>query len=129
MTDKYVLRIFVPDYDNSGQQFPIEHHWQWDEKVREIAGGLTIFKAAKGQWLNPDGKLFTDKMIPVEVMCSQDDISKIIDMTMDHYRQEAIYAHKMNVEPIIRYAQTPASNDEDKSTDITIYPVSQNYFG
>lgn len=43
--------IYVPVVSNEGKEYSLEHHKQWDEKVRAISGGLTILKSAKGQWV------------------------------------------------------------------------------
>ena len=102
---KYVWKIFVPDYDNSGNKYSIEHHHQWDDKVRAISGGLTIFKTAKGQWVNIEGKLYSEKVIPVEIYCTKKDISNIVDITIKHYTQEAVYVHRSSNKAILRYAK------------------------
>jgi hypothetical protein len=112
MDKKSLWEILVPDYDKSGNQYPIEHHWQWDEKVRQISGGLTIFKTAKGQWLNPEGKLFSEKMIPVRINCSEKDISDIIDMTIEHYTQEAVLAYEISEKVMLKYAPKPDNREE-----------------
>ena len=64
--------------------------------VRNIAGGLTIFKISKGQWVGNDSKIFIDKMIPVRIYCTEYQIDKIIEFTMIHYDQEAILAYRIS---------------------------------
>ena len=39
MGDKILWEILVPEYSNEGTQYPLEHHREWDGRVREIAGG------------------------------------------------------------------------------------------
>lgn len=86
------------------QPVPVEHHQRWDEKVRTIAGGLTIFKPAMGQWINEeDQKLFSEKMIPVRVACSRKQIEKIVAFTITHYNQLAVMAYKISSEVIITH--------------------------
>jgi hypothetical protein len=100
---KKVWEIWVPNYDNSGTKYPIDYHYQWDEKVRAITGGLTILKTAKGQWISPKGILFAEEMIPVRIYCSKKDISKIVDITIEYYDQEAVIAYLTGSEVILRY--------------------------
>lgn len=96
--------IFVPTVRNSGKPYRTRYHRVWDEKVRSIAGGLTILRPAVGQWVSPNGELFKERMIPVRIMCSRQDIEKIIDITMDYYEQEAVLAYCVSSECILRHA-------------------------
>jgi len=77
-------------------------HRVWDEKVRAISGGLTILTPAKGQWISPDGVLFSERMIPVRIICTQDEIVTIIDMTMDYYDQLAVLCYRVSDLVIMR---------------------------
>jgi len=72
------------------------YHKVWDEKIRSISGGLTILKPAKGQWISPSGQLFAERMIPVRISCSENDIEKIMAVTLDHYKQETIMAYRIS---------------------------------
>lgn len=94
--------ILVPHSDNSGKKFPIEWHWQWDEFVKEITGGLTIHRVAKGEWINPEGELYKDKMIPVHISCTEPEIERIADFTNIHYNQEAVTYYAISDYVVIR---------------------------
>ncbi|MBU2638689.1 MAG: hypothetical protein KJ955_06975 [Nanoarchaeota archaeon] len=96
MTKKAIWEILVPKYSNEGKEFALKHHHAWDESVRKIAGGVTILKSAKGQWVNTKGKLFAEKMIPVRVFCTEKEIGKIIKLTLEHYNQEAVMAYELS---------------------------------
>ena len=72
------------------------YHKNWDDKVRKISGGLTILKPAKGQWVSPSGKLFDERMIPVRIACTEKQIEKIMDITLQHYRQEEVMAYRVS---------------------------------
>lgn len=78
------------------------HHRVWDSFVRNISGGLTILSPAKGQWIlnaesrsvlkTKDGVLFEERVIPVRIACTQEDMEKIGKFTLKHYRQvEVMY--------------------------------------
>lgn len=84
--------------------FTLSHHKAWDEYVRNISGGLTILKTARGQWLDNNKKLHAEYVIPVRVACTREQIEQIIDFTLTHYKQKAVMAYKISDEVIIRYA-------------------------
>jgi hypothetical protein len=84
------------------ENFSYEHHKAWDEYVKSLSGGLTIFRTVKGEWVSDNGEIFVDRMIPVRIACSREDIEKIIDFTIEHYSQLAVMAYKVSDEVIIR---------------------------
>ncbi len=96
MTVKSLWEILVPNFSNDRVKYSLEYHQQWDEKVREISGGLTILKPAKGQWMNYGGVLFSEEMIPVRIYCDEESIDQIIALTMEHYQQEAVLAYEIS---------------------------------
>jgi len=100
---KELWEILVPASNNKDQKFTYEHHKEWDEFVRNLTGGVTILKTAKGQWVNPDGKLFVDRMIPCRIACKDYEIDRIIDFTIKHYNQEAVMAYKVSDNVVIRH--------------------------
>lgn len=91
---------------NGKKFFRTRYHRVWDKKVREITGGLTIMSPAKGQWVSPNNFLFTERMIPVRIMCDRDSIEDIIKMTMEYYKQEAVLCYKISDEVIYRFSDT-----------------------
>ena len=95
--------ILVPASSNENGRFSYEYHKEWDEFVKKIAGGITINKTAKGEWVSPNGTLFKDKVIPVRIMCTEDEIEKIIDFTIAHYDQEAVLAYEVSNHVKLKY--------------------------
>jgi len=85
--------VLVPRVSSTGSEFPLEHHHQWDATVRGVAGGLTILRPAKGHWVNVKGVKFVEEMIPVRVYCTEREIDEIMDCTLRHYSQEAVFAY------------------------------------
>lgn len=96
MVEKTLWEILVPSHSNEGTEYQLDHHKEWDKKVRDISGGLTILRTAKGEWSNDEGRLFFDKMIPVRIYCSEPDIDRIIGLTLSHYDQEAVLAYEVS---------------------------------
>ncbi len=99
--------ILVPTVrNNGGKPFRTRYHRVWDEKVKEISNGLTILNPTKGKWVSPDGEEFHERMIPVRIICTREDIEKIIDMTMIYYDQLAILAYRISNEVILKHKET-----------------------
>jgi len=92
----YVDGTFHPGY------YTTRYHRVWDEKVRAISGGLTVMRPAKGQWVSPDGQLFKERMIPVRIMATREQIDTIIDLTLEYYDQLAVMCYKISDEVILR---------------------------
>lgn len=105
MASRHLWEILVPTVSNDGKPFRTRYHRVWDGKVRAISGGLTILHPAKGQWVCPEGKLYSERMIPVRIMCSREEMDKIVDITLQYYAQKAVLAYKISTEVILRYAK------------------------
>jgi hypothetical protein len=95
-------QILVPtEMENDhGQVRPIRvrFHKVWDAKVREITGGLTVLKPGKGNWVNPKGNLFVERMIPVMIVATLTQIQRIAEMTAKYYKQEAVLYYRVSDE-------------------------------
>lgn len=100
---RQMWEILVPAASNDGRVFDPTFHFGWDEKVKKISGGLTILKTTKGKWTNPSGKVFVEKMIPVRILATRKEIDKIVDMTAEFYKQEAVLAYKIADEVILKH--------------------------
>ncbi len=116
MIKKEMWEILVPTMRNDGRPIRTRFHRVWDEKVRTIAGGLTILQPAIGQWVSQDDELFKERMIPVRIMCTRPEIEEIVDMTMKYYEQLAVLAYQISSECILREA-APKYTDADHSGD------------
>lgn len=93
-------RILVPANDGDGRRYHIDIHRAWDSMVRDITKGLTIHKTTKGQWVSPDGELFAEPMIPVDLFCTRRQILQIAQLTKTYYKQRAVLAYKISDEVI-----------------------------
>lgn len=110
---KELWEILVPVSHNKDKnlRFSYEHHKEWDAFVKGISGGVTIMKTAKGEWLSPNGILHIDRMIPCRIVCNEEQISDIIDFTIDHYKQEAVLAYKISNNVILRHKTSEIKSD------------------
>lgn len=101
----HMWEILVPTIRRrDGKPIKVRFHRVWDSKVRAISGGLTILSPAKGQWIARDGELFVERMIPCRIMCTEEQINQIIDMTLVYYDQLAILAYRISDNVIMRHA-------------------------
>lgn len=81
-----IYQILVPVCDNDGKVFPMAHHWEWDSRVQEIAGGLTLMNSVRGRYLGGS----VERMIPVNIAATYDEMQQVTAYTLDHYQQEAV---------------------------------------
>lgn len=106
MSDKGMWEILVPTERRlePGKYYTTRYHRVWDAKVRAITGGLTIMSPAKGQWIHQaTGILYKERMIPVRVMATRQEIEKVIDLTLKYYDQLAVLCYKISDEVILKY--------------------------
>lgn len=104
MSNQEMWEILVPTIRmKDGKPYKTRFHRVWDSKVRAISGGLTIMTPAKGQWIAKDGQLFVERMIPVRIMCTREQIETIVDMTMEYYDQLAVLAYRVSDDVILKH--------------------------
>ena len=97
--------ILVPTIRPDGRAIRTRFHRVWDDKVRTISGGLTVLQPARGQWVSPDGELFTERMIPVRLLATDEEIRQIIQMTLTYYDQRAVLCYVISSEVIMTYRE------------------------
>lgn len=105
---KEMWEILVPTARRlePGKYYTTRYHRVWDEKVREITGGLTVMVPAIGQWVNPTTReLFKERMIPVRIMATREEIDQIVDLTLKYYNQLAVLCYKISDEVILKYQE------------------------
>lgn len=101
MTDQKLWEILVPTVRNDGRPFRLRYHRVWDDRVKAIAGGLTVITPVRGTWVSPTSEVFKERMIPVRIMCTQEEIMKIARMSKTYYEQEAVMVYKVSDEVFI----------------------------
>jgi hypothetical protein len=105
-----LYEILVPTVHRNGKPIRTRFHRVWDKKVRDITGGMTILKPCEGRWIAPSGELFSERMIPVRISCSKEQISLIADITAAYYEQEAIMYYLVSSSVEIKYYGPKRSN-------------------
>jgi hypothetical protein len=96
-------QILVPTVRPDGTPIRTRFHRVWDAKVRAISGGLTVLSPVRGQWVAPCGTLFSERMIPVLIACSAEQMEHIVRMTARYYEQKAVMFWKVSSEVHIRH--------------------------
>lgn len=103
---KQLWEILVPTVRMDGTGFyKTRYHRVWDEKVRALSGGLTIMHPAKGQWVSSTGETFIERMIPVRIIATREEIEEIIDFTLTYYNQQVVLVYKLSEEVIFKSAK------------------------
>lgn len=98
---KNLWEILVPTVRNDGRPFRLRYHRVWDEKVKAISGGLTIVAPVKGTWVSDDGEEYRERMIPVRILATREQMVAIAEMTMKYYEQLAVLAYKVSEDVIM----------------------------
>ncbi len=102
MSKRTLWEILVPTQFNDGTPIRTRRHREWDRQMRAISGGLTILKPARGQWVNPEGKLFHERMIPVRILSTEREMRTLVmPRTARFYRQEAVMAYEVSNKVLI----------------------------
>ncbi len=112
--DKKLWEILVPTVSNEGKPFRLRYHRVWDAHVRKISGGMTILPVAKGQWLDGD-KVYAERMIPVRILATRDQMEQIVEYTMRYYHQLAVLAYKISDEVILKRCELKSPKREPKT--------------
>lgn len=96
IVQKLLWQILVPTVSNEGKPYRTRYHRVWDRKVWEVSGGLTITPPVVGQWVNNEDILFKERMIPVQIACTEAEIITIAEMTKKYYSQEKVFVYLLS---------------------------------
>lgn len=103
MDGKELWEVLVPTVRNDGKPFRTRFHRVWDRKVEAISGGLTILTPiGKGIWVH-EGQTIRERMIPVRIMCTREQLDEIIDVTLEYYDQHAVMAYRVSDLVILKH--------------------------
>lgn len=98
-----LYEILVPCQTNDGKPIRTRQHREWDRRIRRIVGGLTILSPTKGQWISQGGELFCDRMIPVRIVASAEQMERIADITAAFYNQKAVMFYELSTKVTIKH--------------------------
>ena len=101
---KTLYEILVPTiYGDSLKPIRTRHHKHWDRRIQNITGGLTVLSPAKGKWTYK-GEEYPEKVIPVRIMCTKSQMEKVVQITLEHYRQKAVMYYTLSTDVHVVYA-------------------------
>lgn len=80
----------------------IGYHMDWDSKIRKLTKGLTILNTVKGQWEPYEDDVYEERMIPVRIACTKEQLDNILSFTIKYYQQQEIFAYRIS-DKIISY--------------------------
>jgi hypothetical protein len=101
LDNKELWEIFVPTVRNNGKPIHTRFHRVWDKKVEGISGGMTIYHPAHGRWIH-GAQRYAERMIPVRIMCTEEQMKQIAEFTVGYYDQIEVLAYRIS-DKIIRY--------------------------
>jgi hypothetical protein len=103
-----LYEILVPTiYGDTMKPIRTKHHKVWDSRVKALSGGLTILTPGKGIWVH-EGKDYLERVIPVRISCDGNTMEKIVQITLQHYRQKAVMYYVLSEECYIVHAPQKA---------------------
>ena len=78
MSSKGMWEILVPTKRRAvpDKYYTTRYHRVWDSRVRKITGGLTILPVVKGQWLDGIVLYHNERMIPVRIIATREEIER-----------------------------------------------------
>lgn len=90
-TQKEILKLWEILIPCSSPEYPIclSHHKNWDDKVRKLVSGLTLYKTVSGRWVN-EGKNIEERMIQIRIAATYERMQEIAMMTKEHYEQKSV---------------------------------------
>lgn len=98
----YLYEILVPTVRQNGKPIRLRFHKVWDKKVYDITHGLTIMPVSIGYWKpHTEADVIRERMIPVRIACTEEQIKQIAKMTKKYYEQDAIFYYRVSDEVII----------------------------
>lgn len=104
MNGAKLYEILVPTiYGDTEKPIRTKHHKNWDKRVVALSGGLTILSPGKGTWVH-QGDWYVERVIPVRIMCTEEVMKKVVDITLEHYRQKAVMWYVITDECHMTYA-------------------------
>ena len=99
---RFLWEILVPTVRPNGKPIHTRFHRVWDKQVEAISGGMTLLRPQQGRWIHKEQR-FDERMIPVRILCTEAEISQIVDFTITYYDQIAVMAYRIGDKVILRH--------------------------
>lgn len=97
---KKLFEIIVPKYrDNQDGTFNVVSQDTFDALFQycvELSGGLTVLPESQGMWVNPDGKLVSEPVIPVRVIVTAEQALSIAKLVAIEFNQKEVLVYEVS---------------------------------
>ena len=94
--------VLVPTVGNDGTPFSVRHHRAWDSYVKALSGGMTLIPPVRGDWIDPATSTeYRERMIPVRVVVTREQIVDLCKETARHYDQLAVLAYLIGTQTVM----------------------------
>lgn len=125
---KILYEILVPTiYGDTLKPIRTRHHKKWDERVQAITGGMTILASARGKWVF-QGVEYPEKVIPVRIMCNEAQMKRIVQITIEHYRQKAVMYYVLSNQVFVVEAPKPKAEVKTGNPYVDDPWLAQRYY-
>ena len=113
LDDRVLWMILLPVADNDGRVFLNQHHKKFLDRVLKISGGWTEHPWSTGRWID-DGRLYSERMIPLEFLATTEQADKITAFACVRYDQVEITCLPLT-DRVRRYRRVQSSS---RSSDV-----------
>ena len=117
LDDRVLWMILLPVADNHGQVFLESHHNKFCDRVLKASGGSTEHAWSSGKWID-HGRLYSERMIPLEFLATTEEADEIAAFACVHYDQVEILWFPLTdrVRRYRRVQSSPQSSDVVQGT-------------
>lgn len=86
--------VLVPVADNAGTPFPPEAWHEFEARLRRELGGFSMGGVVRGEWVNPDGRIYSDTSRQYTVALEVRQVPAwldILEWALERFGQQALY--------------------------------------
>lgn len=91
-----ILKTCENNFDR-GWLFTAKHHRIFYKFILNLSKGYSVLSELEGVWQNEKGTIYQEKMIPVRIACTDEQIKEIAEFAKTHYEQEAIFVLELGI--------------------------------
>jgi hypothetical protein len=100
--------IFIPKNHNKEMIYGVSHHREWNRKVTKETNVILLSSSSYKEKSCPtiEEPFFSEEMLLLRVYCTQEELDRILDITVDHYDRDKIIAFKISENMIVKKRMT-----------------------
>ena len=89
-TETQLWCVYLPKVSNEGVVFGPHNYTEIMNSIQQLSGGYTIFPSANGVWRSTEGKMYSDEIIPVYFMATEEQAHDVASLAAKQLEQEAV---------------------------------------